>query len=49
MKSKKMRWAGNVARKEGMRNAYKDFVGKRPLGISRRTGEGNINLGETVC
>jgi hypothetical protein len=35
IKSRRMRWAGNVARREGKRNAYRIFVGKpegkRPL------------------
>jgi hypothetical protein len=35
MKSRRMRWAGHVARMEEKRNAYKIFVGKpegkRPL------------------
>jgi hypothetical protein len=40
IKSRKMRWAGHVARMKGKMNAYRILVGKpvgkRPLGISRR-------------
>jgi hypothetical protein len=46
IKSRCMRWAGNVARMGATRNAYRIFVGKpegkRPLGRPRRTGEENI-------
>jgi hypothetical protein len=39
IKSRRMRWAGNVARRGEMRNAYRIFVGKsegkRPLGRPR--------------
>jgi hypothetical protein len=46
MKSRRMRWAGNVARIGERRNAYKLLVGKpegkRPLGRPRRTWVDNI-------
>jgi hypothetical protein len=35
IKSKRMRWAGHVARMGKKRNAYRILVGKRPLGRSR--------------
>jgi hypothetical protein len=42
IKSRKMRWAGHVARMERERNAYRLLVGKsggkRPLGRHRRGG-----------
>jgi hypothetical protein len=45
IKSRRMEWAGHVARK-GEKNAYKILVGKpdgkRPLGIPRRRWEDNI-------
>jgi hypothetical protein len=40
IKSRRMRWAGHVARIEAKRNAYKILVGKsegkRPMGKPRR-------------
>jgi hypothetical protein len=46
IKSKRMRWAGHVARIGEMRKAYKILVGKpegkKPLGRSRRRLEDNI-------
>jgi hypothetical protein len=46
IKSKRMRWAGHVARIDEMRNAYKILVGmcerKRPLGIPRCRWKDNI-------
>jgi hypothetical protein len=46
-KSRRMRWAGNVARM-GRRCAYRILVGKpegkRPLGRHRRRWEGNIRM-----
>jgi hypothetical protein len=40
IKSRRMRWAGHVARMRKMRNVYKMLVrrteGKRPLGRPRR-------------
>jgi hypothetical protein len=48
IKSRRMRWAGHVARRGEMRNAYRDLVGKheekRPLGILRRGWENNIRM-----
>jgi hypothetical protein len=45
-KSMRMRWAGNVVRMGGMRNAHSIFVTKpernRPLGRPRRRWEDNI-------
>jgi hypothetical protein len=52
IKSRRMRWAGHVARMEEMRNAYRLLAGKpegkRPLGRPRSRWVGNIrmNLGE---
>jgi hypothetical protein len=47
IKSRRMRWAGHVARME-KRNAYRVFVGKpdgrRPLGRPRRRWEDNIKM-----
>jgi hypothetical protein len=43
-----MRWAGHVARKREMRNAYRILVrkpeGKKPLGRPRRRCEDNIRM-----
>jgi hypothetical protein len=36
MKSRRIRWAGHVARTREKRNAYRLLVGKRPLGRPRR-------------
>jgi hypothetical protein len=60
MKSRRMRWAGHVARMGEGRNVYRVLVGKtkeeRPLGRQRRRWEGgikmdlrNIGWGEGVC
>jgi hypothetical protein len=38
IKSRRMRWAGHVARMGEMRNAYRILVGKRPLGRPRHSG-----------
>jgi hypothetical protein len=52
IKSRRMRWAGNVARMGEKRNAYRILVGnpegKRPLGRPRRAWVDNIkmNFGE---
>ena len=47
-KSRKLRWAGHVARMEEGRNAFKSFTGKptgkRPLGRPRRRWEDNIRI-----
>jgi len=47
MKSRKMRWAGHVARMGERRCVYRVLVGKqgkRPLGIARRRREDNIKM-----
>ena len=48
LKSRRLRWAGHVARIEQYRNAYRVLVGKpeskRPLGRSRRKWEDNIKM-----
>ena len=48
LKSRRLSWAGHVARMEQFRNAYRVFVGKpeskRPLGRPRRRWEGNIKI-----
>jgi hypothetical protein len=48
IKSRKMRWAGHVARMGEKRNAYRILVekpeGKRPLGRSRRRWVDNIKI-----
>jgi hypothetical protein len=48
IKSRRMRWAGHVARKGKKRNAYRLLVGKpegkRPLGRSRRRWVDNIRM-----
>jgi hypothetical protein len=44
VKSRRMRWAGHVARKGEMRNAYRILVGKRPLGRPRRRWVNNIKM-----
>jgi hypothetical protein len=47
-KSRRMRWAGHVARMGDMRNAYNILVGKpegkRLFGRPRHTWEGNIRI-----
>jgi hypothetical protein len=48
VKSRRMRWAGHVARMGEDRGLYRDLVGrpegKRPLGRPRRRWEDNIKL-----
>jgi hypothetical protein len=48
IKSKRMRWADNVARTREKRNAYRISVGKpegrRPLGRPRRRWVDNIKI-----
>jgi len=48
IKSRRMKWAIQVAHVGEVRNAYKILVGKpegkRPPGRSRHRGEGNIKL-----
>jgi hypothetical protein len=49
IKSRRVRWAGHVARMGEMRNSYKVLVGqpegKRLLGRPRRRWEDNISMG----
>ena len=55
IRSRRMRWAGHVARIGEMRGVYRVFVGKpegkRPLGRPKRRWEDNIkmDLQEVVC
>jgi hypothetical protein len=44
IKSRRMRWAGHIARMGEKRNAYRLLVGKRPLGRPRRKGVDNIRM-----
>jgi hypothetical protein len=48
IKSRRIRWAGHVARMGENRNAYRILVGKpegkRPLGRTRRKWEDNIRM-----
>ena len=48
IKSRRLRWAGNVARMEEVRSAFKILTGKptvkRPLGRPRRRWEDNIRM-----
>jgi hypothetical protein len=44
IKSRRMRWAGHVARMGEKRNAYRLLVGKRPLGRPRRRWVGTIKM-----
>jgi hypothetical protein len=48
IKSRRMRWAGHVARMGGKRNVYRLLVGKpegkRPLGRPRRSWIDNIKM-----
>jgi hypothetical protein len=44
IKSRKVRWAGHVARMEEKINAYRLLVGKRPLGRPRRRWVDNIEM-----
>jgi hypothetical protein len=48
IKSRRMRWAGHLARMGEKRNAYRLLVGKpeekRPLGIPRRRWVNNIRM-----
>ena len=48
IKSRRLRWAGHVARMEKSRIAFKFLIGtpagKRPLGRPRRRWEGNIRM-----
>ena len=54
IKSRRLRWAGHVARMEGGRSAFKLLTGKptrnRPLGRPRLRWEGNIRKDlEEIC
>jgi len=55
IKSRRMRWAGHVARMVGRRGVYRVLVGKpegkRPLGRPRRRWEDNIKMDvqEVLC
>jgi transcription termination factor 2 len=51
IKSRRMRWAGHVARMGDKRSAHRLLVGKRPLGRPRRRRVDNIrmDLGEVGC
>jgi hypothetical protein len=44
MKSRRMRWAGHVARMGEKRNAYRLLVGKRPLGRPTHRWVDNIKM-----
>jgi hypothetical protein len=44
IKSRRMRWVGHVARVGEKRNAYRLFVGKRPLVRARRRWVDNIRM-----
>ena len=48
IKSRRLRWAGHVARMEEDRSTFKIFTdtpaGKRPLGRSKRRWEDNIKM-----
>jgi hypothetical protein len=44
IKSRRMRWAGHVARMGEKRNAYRLLVGKRPLGRPRPRWVDNIRM-----
>ena len=44
LKSRRLRWAGHVARMEQSRNASGKPEGKRPLGRPRRGWEDNIKM-----
>jgi hypothetical protein len=44
IKSRRMRWAGHVARMGEKRNAYRILVGKRPLGRPRCRWVDNIKM-----
>jgi hypothetical protein len=44
IKSRRMKWAGHVARMGEKRNAYRLLVGKRPLGRQRRGRMDNIKM-----
>ena len=44
IKSRRLSWAGHVARMEEGRSAFKILTGKKPLGRPRRRWEDNIRM-----
>ena len=44
IKSRRLRWAGHVARMEEDKNAFNILTGKRPLGRPRHRWEDNIRM-----
>ena len=44
IKSRRLRWAGHVARMEEGRNTFKILIGKIPIGRPRRRWENNIRM-----
>ena len=44
IKSRRLRWAGNVVRMEEGRSVFKLLTGNRPLGRPRRRWEDNITM-----
>ena len=44
IKSRRLRWAGHLARMEEGRRAFKILAGRRPLGRPRRRWEDNIRM-----
>ena len=44
IKSRRLIWAGHVARMEEGRSAFKIVTGQRPLGRPRRKRVGNIRM-----
>ena len=44
IKSRRLRWAGNVVRMEEGRSVFKLLTGNRPLGRPRRRWEDNIRM-----
>ena len=50
IKSRRLRWAGYVARMEAGRSALKNLTGNRPSGRPRRIMEDNIRMNlEEMC
>ena len=48
IRSRKLRWAGHVARMEEGRSVFKILTGKRPQGRSRCSCEGNVKVDLTA-
>ena len=44
IKSRRLRWAGHIARVEEGRNTFKILTGNRPLGRSKCRWEDNIRM-----